>query len=128
MPVLYRNVMREQCYPEKDCFTLWHTNGQEFRDYEDDELILDFLKIQEGSLIQLYLVDPEASLFKNLVPLKAQEETTIIIGKRNFFDPLVVNNEGTQYELNKVIFSVSRSIHVFIFFLIFVYIILKSLE
>ena len=111
MPVLFRKVMREQCYPEKDCFTLLYPNGQEFRDYENDELISDFLEVQEGSLTQVYLVDPEASMFKTLVPLKAKKEATIIIGNRNFFDPLVVNNEGTQYELNKITFSVSKSIY-----------------
>jgi len=116
MNILLRKVMHEQCYPMKDCFQLLHFNEQEFRRYEDEELIMEFLEIQTGSVAKLFLVEIEAddssSTSKRLVPLKTESgEATVIVGYRNFFNAFpVTDSVKRRLNLDKKAFKVSSRI------------------
>ena len=115
MFTLFRKVMHEQCYPMKDCFQLLHFNEQQFRRYDDEETIMDFLEIQAGSVAKLFLVEIEAddsSSTKRLVPLMTESgEAMVIVGYRNFFNAFPVTDSiKRRLSLDKRVFKVTSGI------------------
>ena len=102
MPALYEQVQLISRYPEIGCFTLFHSNGQEFREHGQDEKIIDFLDVKGDTLIQVYVVEPVAGSISNSIKVATDiEPMQMITGSKNYFQVKQLTREKRKYGLAK---------------------------
>ena len=102
MPALYEKVQLVSRYPELGCFTLFHSNGQEFREHGQEEKITDFLEIKYNTPIQVFVVEPVAGFCSNSIKVATDiEPMQIITGSKNYFQLKPLTKEKRKYGLSK---------------------------
>ena len=102
MPALYEKVQLISRYPELGCFTLFHFNGQEFREHGQEEKITDFLEIKDKTPIQVFVVEPVAGFCSNSVKVATDIEPMLMItGSKNYFQIKQLTREKRKYGLSK---------------------------
>ena len=101
MPSLYQKVQLKLQYPEPNCFILFHGNGQEFRSFENNEKIVDFLDWNRSSFpVKVFLAEQGAGIFSSNVKIVSKvEPMNMIVGTKNFFQVHKVTKEKRKYEL-----------------------------